>query len=494
MWRTQDGPLGMKVRTDVAVVYVARGNASVVPTLNAIQQVRAWMRDPGALRFFLLAGERCISELAGLKLATDDVSVVDVTDRTLRQQFQIRSPLAFSWLQRTAALGGKQHTYTVPKLFLHELLPAEVSIAIILDADIVALTDLMQLVDEVEAMAEREPDAALFYAPEQQNLYRWRLRWNSEHLVSQRNGVNGGVGVLLLQRLRRSVQYRTAMQRLLVELDGVLVGGNLERMGSLQLGDQTVLSAMAIVAPGAWSQLMRQLPSCAWNWQTCVHFYRRLDECPLFEGKHNMTALAQIRDTNLNCSHQPQTHDGSCHEPPRLLHFNCPADLKALTSGLDRFKTTFATLVASPAGLDAFRAHRAVQLLDRALKAPEAAAMCLHADRRPIGSWVRGGMASSTFCNASFLLTRLRETAARAPSWASFERWGDMTGAANSSRTDAGMPDDMKYRRGRGRNETPSRSTVHCPRSSLPCTPSGATDIWECDIVGHRGVISWACV
>ena len=48
----------MKVRTDVAVVYVARGNASVVPTLNAIQQVRAWMRDPGALRFFLLAGEQ----------------------------------------------------------------------------------------------------------------------------------------------------------------------------------------------------------------------------------------------------------------------------------------------------------------------------------------------------------------------------------------------------------------------------------------------------
>ena len=75
----------MKGRTDVAVVYVARGNASVVPTLNAIQQVRAWMRDPGALRFFLLAGERCLSELAGLQLATDDVSVVDVTDRTLRQ-------------------------------------------------------------------------------------------------------------------------------------------------------------------------------------------------------------------------------------------------------------------------------------------------------------------------------------------------------------------------------------------------------------------------
>ncbi|KOO33897.1 diacylglycerol o-acyltransferase 1 [Chrysochromulina tobinii] len=108
--------VGMKVRTDVAVVYVARGNASVVPTLNAIQQ-------------------------------------------------------------RTAALGGKQHTYTVPKLFLHELLPAEVSIAIILDADIVALTDLMQLVDEVEAVAEREPDAALFYAPEQQNLYRKLGPW-----------------------------------------------------------------------------------------------------------------------------------------------------------------------------------------------------------------------------------------------------------------------------------------------------------------------------
>ena len=95
------------------------------------------------------------------------------------------------------------------------------------------------------------------------------------------------------------------------------------------LGDQTAFSAGAVIAPANWSRLVRLLP-CEWNWQTCVWSYGRAHECPLYEGRLNKTRLAEQGYENLNCSHQPLLHDGSCSRPPRLLHLDCPGDLKAL--------------------------------------------------------------------------------------------------------------------------------------------------------------------
>ena len=62
------------------------------------------------------------------------------------------SPLGRLWLQHTAKLSDKTHSYTVPKLFLYELLP-DVSRALTLDADVVALSDVGRLVDEATAHA-----------------------------------------------------------------------------------------------------------------------------------------------------------------------------------------------------------------------------------------------------------------------------------------------------------------------------------------------------
>ena len=104
------------------------------------------------------------------------------------------------------ALGGKVHTYTVPKLFLFELLP-EADLVITLDNDVIALADVAHLADEANRLARTEPRAALLYASEQQNKYRWILNWSlaspdGRPWPAHRNGVNGGVGVQLLSRLR----------------------------------------------------------------------------------------------------------------------------------------------------------------------------------------------------------------------------------------------------------------------------------------------------
>ena len=56
-------------------------------------------------------------------------------------------------------------------------------------------------------------------------------------------------------------------------------------------------------------------------------------------------------------------------------------------------------------------ADRAVVELRSALNQTRAKAMCRRADSRPIGASGRLGLPSATFCNASFLLTRMRERA-----------------------------------------------------------------------------------
>ena len=153
------------------IVYVARGETSFAPTAAAIEHVKAWSR--ARLHFTVLAGERALADIAAGP-AIENLDVINATDAAMLQR--LRSPLARAWLQRTLSIGGKQHTYTVPKLFLYELLP-DVQQAITLDADIMALADIAELADHVRSAARSDPHAALFYASEQQNKYRWVLNW-----------------------------------------------------------------------------------------------------------------------------------------------------------------------------------------------------------------------------------------------------------------------------------------------------------------------------
>lgn len=199
-------------------------------------------------------------------------------------------------------------------------------------------------------------------------------------------------------------------------------------------------SAGALLAPDAWRQLTDLLP-CEWNWQTCVWSYGRANECPLYDGKPVCAAPADAR---------VPLHDGSCHTPPRLLHFDCPGDLKALLD-TDNVSALRRGVAIPPAAhlFDYAHHHRhgaasesgdgggggdgggesgggdgsdsgggggigtsgrgagrvevedTIASLNASLHATRAAAMCRRADGR------LGGLASRTFCNASFLLTRL---------------------------------------------------------------------------------------
>lgn len=231
------------------VVYVARGTAPLAPTVAGITQLSGWS-EPRLLRFHLLAGERCFADLAAAPLSTwfgrygssapKHLRVVNATDAALAEKLSV---LGRTWLRHTATLSDKTHSFTVPKVFLFELLP-DVDVAVTLDADIVALADVHSLAMHARRMADANPHLALVHAAEQQNRYRWSLNWTlvngSTWPSTRRNGVNGGVGVQFLGRLRASVAYLDVLRRALAELDGVLVGGLGDKHTAKMLGDQTV--------------------------------------------------------------------------------------------------------------------------------------------------------------------------------------------------------------------------------------------------------------
>lgn len=405
------------VREHFHIVYVARGAATLAPTAASILQVAAWAADRSRLRFHLLAGERVLQDLEqkplsawlgtapGSDAASDSELSVQVHDATDAAMSRRLSPLGNAWLQHTNRLTAKTHSYTVPKLFLFELMPPSVDQVITLDTDVVALSDVTRLFLHTRQLAATHKSVGLFFASKQQNKYRWTLNWtrlsrseSSAWPDHRRNGVNGGVGVQFLQRLRNSTTYRTVLRRFLLPdvRSAALIGGTKEKIAATLLGDQTVFSVGAILAPQDWADLMRLLP-CAWNWQTCVWSYARVDECPIFEG-------------NIICPpdapQPPVLHDSSCPLAPRFLHFDCPGELKALL--VNSFAPTGANhtdfsrvLGGGAARVDEDGASRAITALDRALKAPRAASMCGRAERR------LPGIATARFCNASFLLSRL---------------------------------------------------------------------------------------
>ena len=97
--------------------------------------------------------------------------VVNASDAAL---FARLSATGRAWLKYTKSLSDKAHSYTVPKLFLFELLP-DVDVAVTLDADVIALSDVLGLSRVAHSIAHAHPHAALLHAAEQQNRYRWSL-------------------------------------------------------------------------------------------------------------------------------------------------------------------------------------------------------------------------------------------------------------------------------------------------------------------------------
>ena len=183
----------------VALVYVARGEATLAPAVASISQAASWAASLSRLHFHVLAGERCLADANAHPVSVwfsqvgfnaraqhfPHVTITNATDAALHRRL---SPLGRSWLQHTLTYAEKTHSYTVPKLFLFELLPL-VEVAITLDTDVVALADVTRLFQHVHAEARADPEAALFYAAEQQNkacAARVHLRSHAQHCSNPR--------------------------------------------------------------------------------------------------------------------------------------------------------------------------------------------------------------------------------------------------------------------------------------------------------------------
>ena len=350
-----DGALG-----SVDIAYVARGSATISPLLEAMMRVSNWTVTPARLRFHVLAGVDCMRDLARVPLHTwcgriapslhcERIHVIDATKAALQQRM---SSLAVRWLENPD-FRGKSAMYLVPKLFINELLSFSVQQVLILDTDVVPLADVCELYDgfAVAATRAQDPLLALGYALEQQGAYRWMVNWSSPYpdalgQVDGSRGFNGGVGLQRLDRLRggaaRDAYY------------GVLAGllqtpreyygfkmqmckgrpphsllycalhndrephaiGRKRFAAAIGLGDQTVLAIAVAAQPQVMRRLIQPL-RCEWNWQTCIAEYARMSEC--------LTA-----GSSCTLPGRMQARDDTCQTPPKLLHFNCPNDLKRL--------------------------------------------------------------------------------------------------------------------------------------------------------------------
>ena len=116
---------------------------------------------------------------------------------------------------------------------------------------------------------------------------------------------------------------------------------------------------------------MAPLP-CEWNWQVCIDWY---------VTARSLHRLWSFKKRALRANR----YDSSCHEPPKLLHFNGGPQWKAAFNQLD-FGARGAAVLS----------HNLVAV-QRALDASRS--LCIEAERTLPGI-------ASRACNVSFLLQR----------------------------------------------------------------------------------------
>ena len=400
-------------RDAVHVVYVARGNAPVLPIILSVEKVLRWSASPSRLCFHVLAGEYSLADAVRIsnQRSIGRLQIHNATDGALRAQL---SDLGRLWLHHSSlhlkVLPGayKNHQFTVPKLFLHEILN-DVPHALLLDTDTVVMGCVCQLWDKLTERLGAEPLAVLAYAAEQQNIYRKGM-WQALKLVdvgsdrSAWSGYNGGVGFQALGRMRKQPAFRMLLRNAtLVEphkferigahlafdrshqgkrsrshmhvVSIIMVSSACLPCRRQQLlacvptprfhfisGDQSIFTWMSSSHPILWRKLAFTL-DCEWNWQLCLHWY------------------AESRaERKLN---------SICPRAPKLLHANCPETLKRALWKLDMGARSMAALLYNR------------NILETAFQTPELAHMCTKAEER-----LPKPSVFATACNATFLLLR----------------------------------------------------------------------------------------
>lgn len=329
----------------VHVVLLARafsGYTAKVETL--IANLRAWSRSPQRLQFHVLTDVTsfgrptysCAPNCTGIHLSLMSNTVV-----------MERSPLAARWAKHPYLSTDKRASYFI-KLFLHHLLP-QLDKVMVLDDDVFAMADICDMWDDVSRSFHTHPDAAIAYADEQQPEYHAALGFA---------GLNGGVGVLHLRRLRESRTYDDYLRALTGRI-GTGCGWKTPPEDDClwSLVDQTALTFVRYDLPSLFVPLQ-----CEWNWQVALYYW--------VVGHHGRFGTTT------------QMPGAECHERPKLLHFNFPNELK----------NTRREFLAG-ATLAELRANR--ELLAVAFGQGEPARLCAAA--RPVDAKAR-------FCNASWLL------------------------------------------------------------------------------------------
>lgn len=365
--------------------------------------IREWSAHSERLCFHLLAGGEALRDLFSrpliewLMLANwqpshiHQLSIVNMSNGAFDSRL---GDLGLRYYRSSlfAATRYKVSQYTVIKLFMHRLLSLDR--VLVLDSDVLVMADMCELWDWFTQQLTARPAVVAAYAFEQQNEYRFLdvamgpYRRLPNKTPSHAQGYNGGVGLLALNRMRSQPSFERA-------LDGVLRFAEVVKLerchrafasmhtcvhiecGLISLGDQTILTLAARLEP-RWDELVAPIP-CDWNWQMSLAYYT-----PSYQS----LAPASCRD-RLNLLIKV---DSMCPTPPRLLHLNHPAKLKS------QLQRTLKML-----GRDAEQLSHNRAALSSLLKRTYAARMCRNADY-----WLN---LSHRACNATFLLTRLREYA-----------------------------------------------------------------------------------
>ena len=352
-------------RECIHVVFVARGTSPL--PLRVVDNVLATTAVPQRFCFHVLAGSSALAAAQAPNFlghrTNPCVMVYNATDPALACSL---SPTGIRWLTHDL-LQKKNRHYTVPKLFLFELLA--VPNALILDADVVVMADVSALWDMWLAWQDVHPRAVLGYAHEQQPTYARGMETIRTSYLGHGNvsddviyGYNGGVALQALGRMRSRDEYRDILS------DSRLLPASASALPAfvrsvIEFGDQTFLAYASALHAGAWRELMMPL-SCEWNWQMNLWFF--------------------FEEGCTKCF-----TDTTCRRPPALLHANNPY----LKANMNSF------MLHDREPLKAY--HYNMGVLARALEHSRPLLACEKA-RRCIG-----GTMVERACNASFLLSNM---------------------------------------------------------------------------------------
>ena len=198
-----------------------------------------------------------------------------VTDKRLPQQPWFTQHLLSAMPAEPAALHrnlsklgvGPSFIYMY-KPFLYELLPLDR--VLVLDFDVLILGDLRELWDQFDAFS---PSSVIGLAHSQSPEYSDLGTW--PHKPGPRAGLNGGVQLQHLQRMRADVAAGGAYLR---DLRRCAAGGCKRYWKLPRLGDQTYYTGLCLREPATCHVL-----PCEWNRQLSNRFYTHRDFRPWHE-------------------------------------------------------------------------------------------------------------------------------------------------------------------------------------------------------------------